>query len=91
MGYYFQKYFLFQVPRQIQALSGKNRGLKDVVCGASFSLGICEIPGMVNMWGIYTPAKEANMYPKPISDLSGWNTRSVACNTKVSQTSPEVP
>ena len=62
-----------------------------MVCGASFSLGICEIQGMVNMWGIYTPAKEANMYPKPISDLSGWNTRSVACNTKVSQTSPEVP
>ena len=62
-----------------------------MVCGASFSLGICEIPGMVNMWGIYTPAKEANMYPKPISDLSGWNTRSVACNTKVSQTCSEVP
>lgn len=70
------------VPRQIQALNGKNRGLKDVVCGATFSLGISEIQGMCNMWGIYTPAKEANMYPKPISDLSGWNTRSVACNTK---------
>ena len=38
---------------------------------------------MVNMWGIYTPAKEANMYPKPVGDLSGWNTRSIACNTKV--------
>ena len=71
------------MPRQIQALSGKNRGLQDVVCGATFSLGMCEIPGMVNMWGIYTPAKEANMYPKPISDLSGWNARSIACNTKV--------
>ena len=54
-----------------------------MVCGASFSLGMCEIAGMVNMWGIYTPAKEANMYPKPISDLSGWNARSIACNTKV--------
>merc|ERR1719186_1363720 len=37
---------------------------------------------MVNMWGIYTPQKEANMYPKAISDLSGWNVRSIACNTK---------
>merc|ERR1712154_270413 len=27
-------------------------------------------------------AKEANMYPKPISDLSGWNARSIACSTK---------
>ena len=74
---------MFQVPRQIQALSGKNRGVKDVVCGASFTMGMCEIQGMVNMWGIYPPNKEANMYPKPIQDLSGWNTRSIACNTKV--------
>ena len=35
------------------------------------------------MWGIYCTNKEANMYPKPISDLSGWNARSIACNTKV--------
>lgn len=72
-----------QVPRQIQALSGKNRGVKDVVCGATFTVGLCEIEGMCNMWGIYTTNKEANMYPKPIQDLSGWNTRSLACNTKV--------
>jgi len=70
------------VPRMIKCLDGKNRGLRDVVCGASFNLGLCEIPGMVNMWGIYTPQKEANMYAKPISDLSGWNVRSIACNTK---------
>jgi len=70
------------VPRIIQALTGKNRGVRDVICGASFTLGLCEIPMMVNMWGIYTPAKEANMYPKPVGDLSGWNTRSIACNTK---------
>jgi len=70
------------VPRMIKSLDGKNRGLRDVVCGASFNLGLCEIPGMVNMWGIYTPQKEANMYAKPISDLSGWNVRSIACNTK---------
>ena len=38
---------------------------------------------MVNMWGIYTTSKEANMYPKPIQDLSGWNVRSIACSTKV--------
>ena len=68
----------------MQSLAGKNRGLVDVVCGAQFNLGLCEIPKMVNMWGIYTTSKEANMYPKPVQDLSGWNTRSIACNTKVS-------
>jgi hypothetical protein len=30
----------------------------------------------------YTSSKEANMYPKPITDLSGWNVRSVACSGK---------
>jgi len=70
------------VPRLIKYLDGKNRGLRDVICGSSFNLGVSEIPGMVSMWGIYTPAKEANMYPKPIQDLSGWNVRSIACNTK---------
>ena len=42
-----------------------------------------EIKGMVQMWGIYMPNKEANMYPKPVQDLSGWDVRSIACNSKV--------
>jgi len=70
------------VPRLIKYLDGKNRGVKDVICGSAFNMGISEIPGMVNMWGIYTTSKEANMYPKPVQDLSGWNVRSIACSTK---------
>jgi len=54
------------VPRLIKYLDGKNRGVREVICGSAFNLGISEIPGMVNMWGIYTTSKEANMYPKPI-------------------------
>ena len=38
---------------------------------------------MIQMWGIYAPNKEANMYPKPVQDLSGWDVRSIACNSKV--------
>ena len=53
------------------------------MCGQAFNLGVSELPGMVNMWGIYTTSKEANMYPKPVQDLSGWNVRSIACSTKV--------
>jgi len=70
------------VPRLIKYLDGKNRGVREVICGSAFNLGISEIQGMVNMWGIYTTSKEANMYPKPIQDLSGWNVRSIACSTK---------
>ena len=66
----------------IKYLDGKNRGVREVICGSAFNLGISEIPGMVNMWGIYTTSKEANMYPKPIQDLSGWTVRSIACSTK---------
>ena len=66
----------------IKYLDGKNRGVREVICGSAFNLGISEIQGMVNMWGIYTTSKEANMYPKPIQDLSGWNVRSIACSTK---------
>ena len=45
-------------------------------------MAISEIPGTVYMWGQYNSSKEANMYPKPIADLSGWNVRSLACGTK---------
>ena len=34
------------------------------------------------MWGQYTSNKEANMYPKPIADLSGWDVRAMACSGK---------
>ena len=53
------------------------------MCGAAFNIAQSEIKGMVQMWGTYAPNKEANMYPKPVQDLSGWNVRSIACNTKV--------
>lgn len=70
------------VPRIIKFLDQKNRGIRDVVCGAAFNMALSEIKGMVQMWGIYTTNKEANMYPKPVQDLSGWDVRSMACNTK---------
>ena len=56
---------------------------REVFCGGAFNLAMSEIKGMVQMWGIYQPNKEANMYPKPVHDLSGWNVRAIACNSKV--------
>jgi len=69
-------------PRLIKFLDGPKRGIRKIVCGGNFNLAISEIPGTVYMWGQYNSSKEANMYPKPIADLSGWNVRSLACGTK---------
>jgi len=70
------------VPRLIKFLDGPKRGIRKVVCGGNFCLATSEIPGTVYMWGQYVSSKEANMYPKPIMDLSGWGVRSIACGTK---------
>lgn len=70
------------VPRLIKFLDGPRRGIRKVACGGQFNLAMSEIPGTVYMWGQYTSSKEANMYPKPIPDLSGWTVRHLACNVK---------
>ena len=71
-----------QVPRLIKFLDGPRRGIKKIVAGGQFNLALSECPGTCYMWGQYTSSKEANMYPKPIQDLSGWTIRSVACSGK---------
>jgi alpha-tubulin suppressor-like RCC1 family protein len=71
-----------QTPRLMKSLDGPRRGIKKVVAGGQFSLAISECPGTCYMWGQYTSSKEANMYPKPIMDLSGWNIRSIGCSAK---------
>ena len=71
-----------QVPRLIKFLDGPRRGIKKIVAGGQFNLALSECPGTCYMWGQYTSSKEANMYPKPISDLSGWQIRSVGCSGK---------
>merc|ERR1712142_649361 len=71
-----------QVPRLIKFLDGPRRGIKKISCGGQFNIALSEIPGTCYMWGQYTTAKEANMYPKPICDLSGWTIRAFACSGK---------
>ena len=70
------------VPRLIKFLDGPKRGIRKIVAGGQFNLAVSEMPGTVYMWGQYVSNKEANMYPKPIHDLSGWMVRSIACNNK---------
>ncbi|CAB4068693.1 Protein RCC2 homolog,Protein RCC2 [Lepeophtheirus salmonis] len=69
-------------PRLIKFLDGPRRGVSNVTCGGQFNLASSEIAGTTYMWGQYHTSKEANMYPKNIPDLSGWNVRSIACNGK---------
>jgi len=70
------------VPRLMKFLDGPRRGIRKIVAGAQFNLALSECPGTCYMWGAYTPSKDANMYPKPVMDLSGWAIRSIACNSK---------
>ena len=37
------------------------------------------ISGALYLWGKNKPSGEAAMYPKPVSDLSGWQIRSIGC------------
>jgi len=71
-----------QVPRLIKFLDGPRRGIRKVVAGGQFNLALSENPGTCYMWGQYVTSKEANMYPKPISDLSGWMIKSIGCSAK---------
>lgn len=71
------------VPRLIKFLDGPKRGITRIYCGAQFNLASAELPGTTYMWGQYASSKEANMYPKPVQDLSGWmDVKALACNSK---------
>ncbi|KAK3912807.1 Protein RCC2-like protein [Frankliniella fusca] len=64
------------VPRLIKFFDSQNRGVRNVWCGSSYSLAINDF-GVMYMFGQNKRTGEANMYPKPIQDLTGWNVRSV--------------
>ncbi|RZF41072.1 hypothetical protein LSTR_LSTR002704 [Laodelphax striatellus] len=66
------------VPRLVKFFETQGRGAKGVVCGSSFSIVYTENK-MSYLFGQTKKTGEANMYPKPIQDLSGWNVRAAAC------------
>lgn len=55
------------------------RGVRSVFCGSSFSLAITEV-GVLFLFGQNKKTGEANMYPKPVQDLSGWHITSIGCS-----------
>ncbi|KYM75935.1 PREDICTED: protein RCC2 homolog [Atta cephalotes] len=67
------------VPRLIKFLEPPNRGVRAVYCGSTYSIAI-NVHGSALMFGQTKRTGEANMYPKPIQDLSGWEIRCVGCS-----------
>lgn len=59
------------------------RAVRNVFCGATFSLVVNEL-GVLFLFGQNKKTGEANMYPKPVQDLSGWNITDIGCaNTSI--------
>jgi alpha-tubulin suppressor-like RCC1 family protein len=66
------------VPRQIKFFDSSNRGVRRIFSGASFSLAIPDA-GALFLFGQNKKTGEANMYPKPVQDLAGWNITAMGC------------
>lgn len=71
------------VPRLIKFFDVQNRKVLRVCCGNSYSLAISDL-GSLYMFGQNKKTGEANMYPKPVQDLAGWNITSIGTgNTSI--------
>lgn len=71
------------VPRLLKFFDGPNRGVTSAYAGSTFCVAINEL-GAFYLWGQTKRSGEANMYPKPVSDLTGWGIRDIACsNTSI--------
>lgn len=60
----------------IKFFDTQNRKVMRVFCGSSYSLAISDI-GSLYLFGQNKKTGEANMYPKPVQDLAGWNITSI--------------
>ncbi|XP_044736012.1 protein RCC2 homolog [Chrysoperla carnea] len=71
------------VPRLIKYFDSQNRGVRSVYCGSTFSLAISDF-GSLFMFGQTKRTGEANMYPKPVQDLAGWDIKHIGVgNTSI--------
>jgi len=72
------------VPRLMRCwyrITGRSDGgILDVACGGQFTLVKTIAAKCTFMFGQYKISGEANMYPKMVDDLQGWNVRCIACN-----------
>jgi len=66
------------IPRLIKFFDRPNGSVHQVYCGATYTLAQSDLG--VFLWGKTKRTGEANMYPKPVQDLYGWNVRAVGCS-----------
>ena len=72
-----------KVPRLIQFFESRKSKVKGVYCSNNFSLAVLEFEGLY-MFGQQKRNADANMYPKIVTDLNGWDVKKVACgNTSI--------
>lgn len=70
------------VPRIVNLFNGgQNRGATMIGAGGSYSMAV-NVLGQLYLWGQTKSTGEAAMYPKPVSDLSGWHVRSIGCSNR---------
>lgn len=64
------------VPRLIKYFDTQSRGVRSVHCGSTYSLAVTDIGGLY-LFGQTKRTGEANMYPKPVQDLAGWDIKCI--------------
>ncbi|GLV48659.1 uncharacterized protein CBL_06051 [Carabus blaptoides fortunei] len=64
------------VPRLIKYFDSQSRGLRSVHCGSTYSMAVTDIGGLF-LFGQTKRTGEANMYPKPVQDLAGWDIKQI--------------
>ncbi|KAI4464569.1 protein rcc2 [Holotrichia oblita] len=71
------------VPRLVKYFDTQSRGVRSVHCGSTYSLAVTDF-GALFMFGQTKRTGEANMYPKPVQDLAGWDIHHIgAGNTSI--------
>jgi len=70
-------------PRLVSQFDRKGRGAMKVWAGSTHTMALNEL-GCTFYWGVQgsVGTRECTMYPKPFSDLQGWNVRLVGCGNK---------
>jgi len=66
------------IPRLVKFFDGPKREVKKIWCGGAFTVASSNLGFF--LWGQTKRTGEANMYPKPIQDLCGWDIRSTGCS-----------
>lgn len=69
------------VPTSIKLFEHERMRAKSLVCGGTITYFVLHAGGLIYFCGIAKKSGEANMIPKALNDLHGWDVRSIACGS----------